>query len=399
MKYPRQAPLIAHVVHRFAVGGLENGVVNLINHLPHDRFRHAVICITEATDFAKRISRDDVPIVEMRKPPGNSLAIHTGFTAVFRNLRPDIVHTRNRGALEAQVAAAWTRVPVRIHGEHGWDIDDPCGMRQRYVIVRRAFSPFVHRYVALSAHIEDYLRTRVRISAARVERICNGVDCARFRPSVSARSEFPHVPFRDPGLVLVGTVGRLEPVKDQISLARAFVTILERRPALRRFLRLVIVGSGSLRLAVERVLAEHGAADLAWLAGERSDVSELLPALDLFVLPSRAEGISNTILEAMACGIPAIATNVGGNGELVQPETGILVPPEDAAALADAIERLVNDFPQRLKMASAARATALSQFSIEEMVRRYGALYDRELERRTRRTWLDTASKPLRAFR
>ena len=148
-------------------------------------------------------------------------------------------------------------------------------------------------------------------------------------------------------------------------------------------LRLVIVGDGSLRPEIEEVLRADGVRELAWLPGERSDVAPLLPALDAFVLPSLAEGISNTILEAMACGVPVIATDVGGNRELVaEGETGMLVPAGDVPALAAGILRLADDAAMRARFGLGSRARALDSFSLGEMVRRYALLYERELRRR-----------------
>jgi sugar transferase (PEP-CTERM/EpsH1 system associated) len=298
-------------------------------------------------------------------------------------MRPAIVHTRNLGALEAQLAAAVARVPVRIHGEHGWDVHDPDGTSWRHAAIRRLYSPFVNRYVALSGHIESYLGARVGIAPGRIDRICNGVDCERFRPDPSARSRLPQAGLRDPALVLIGAVGRLEPIKDQVMLARAFVQALARDPALRGVLRLVIVGSGSLRAEIEAILDAHGAREFAWLAGERDDVAALLPAFDVFVLPSRAEGISNTLLEAMACGVPAIATAVGGNPELIAAgETGELVPPSDADTLCAAILRFARDPGLRTRMSAASRRHAVESFGLAHMVGRYIQVYDNEIARR-----------------
>jgi sugar transferase (PEP-CTERM/EpsH1 system associated) len=380
------APLIVHVVHRLAVGGLENGVVNLINHLPAERFRHAIVCMTATTDFAKRIRRTDVPIVALDKQPGRLLLMQRRLYRAFRDLAPTVVHTRNLGTLEAQLAATLARIPVRIHGEHGWDTADPHGRNRRYALIRRAHAPFVHRYVALSSHIERYLREQVGIGASRIERICNGVDCDRFVPAYEHRSSFPYAPFRDERFVLFGTVGRLEPVKDQLTLARAFAAALARDPSARERMRLAIVGEGSLRPAIERVIAEANARDLVWLAGERSDVAQLLAAFDAFVLPSLTEGISNTILEAMACGVPVIATSVGGNVELVvEGETGALVAPADPDALAAAMLEIASSSETRVRLGVAARARALREFSLAEMVRRYTSLYEREIARRASR--------------
>jgi sugar transferase (PEP-CTERM/EpsH1 system associated) len=373
-------PLIVHVIYRLAVGGLENGVVNLVNQLPAGEFRHAIVSLTDVTDFRRRIARDDVEVIALAKPAGNSLRLHVQLFRLLRRLRPAVVHTRNLAAMEGQLAAALARVPVRIHSEHGWDTADPDGTNPRHIAIRRFYGRFVHRFVALSAHIEGYLRERVGIDPTRIDRICNGVACDRFYPAAGSREAFPHAEFRDPRLVLVGTVGRLEPVKDQVTLARAFVEAIRRSPWAAEFLRLVVVGDGALRREVEAVLDAAGLRPLAWLAGERPDVPALLQGLDVFVLPSRNEGISNTILEAMASGLPVIATNVGGNPELVDNGvTGELVSAGDAAALATAIHRFATASDVRARYSVAARARALGRFSVTGMVERYADLYRREL--------------------
>ena len=111
----RPAPLVLHVVYRFDTGGLENGVVNLINHLPAYAYRHAVVALTEVVPgFTQRIRRNDVSFVSLHKPPGHGAKIYPQLTQVIRQLRPDVVHTRNLAALECQVPAWWCRVPVRF---------------------------------------------------------------------------------------------------------------------------------------------------------------------------------------------------------------------------------------------------------------------------------------------
>ena len=208
--------LVVHLVYRFDVGGLENGVVNLINHLPAERFRHAVVALTECTEgFSRRIVRDDVRFVSLHKPPGHGFKLYPRLYRLFRELRPQIVHTRNLAALEAVVPARLAGVPARVHGEHGWDVSDPGGTRRRFQWLRRAYSPFVDRYVALSGHIESYLVERVGIAPARVARICNGVDAQRFHPRASVPAgSLAGLPdgFAAPGTVVVGTVGRQQAV-------------------------------------------------------------------------------------------------------------------------------------------------------------------------------------------
>ena len=292
-------PLIAHVIFRLGVGGLENGLVNLINRLPAERYRHAVVCLTDATDFRRRIERDDVAVHELHRRPGHDLRLPGTLFRLFRTLRPAIVHSRNLAAIESQVPAWLAGVPARVHSEHGWDVFDPDGTRRKYQWLRRAHRPFVHRFVGLSQQLVGYLRDRVGVPPARLLHICNGVDTARFAPDPAGKPPIAACPFEAGRFLLIGTVGRMHGVKDQLNLARAFLRLLEVEPAAAAQVRLVMVGDGPLRAEAAALLEARGAGGLAWLPGERADVPDILRGLDLFVLPSQAEGISNTILEAM----------------------------------------------------------------------------------------------------
>jgi glycosyltransferase involved in cell wall biosynthesis len=170
----------------------------------------------------------------------------------------------------------------------------------------------------------------------------------------------------------------MEAVKDQTNLARAFVRALRIDPQARQRMRLVLIGNGTLRSAVEAILAEGGASDLAWLPGERADIPALLQCLDCFVLPSLAEGVSNTILEAMATALPVVATRVGANGELVEDGlTGRLVPAADSEALAHAIVAYFADPATAKRHGRAGRQRAERSFSLERMVEDYHRLYAR----------------------
>jgi glycosyltransferase involved in cell wall biosynthesis len=181
----------------------------------------------------------------------------------------------------------------------------------------------------------------------------------------------------DPGRHwLLGTVGRMHEVKHQTLLTRAFVRAAELSPALRASGRLMLVGDGPLRAECEAILARAGLADSAWLAGERHDVPEVLRGLSCFVLPSLAEGISNTILEAMATGLPVIACAVGGNVELVDHgRTGLLVAPDDVEAMAAAIVALHGDAACARAMGQAGRQDVERRFSMQAMVSSYLEAY------------------------
>lgn len=361
-------PLVMHVVYRFAVGGLENGVVNLINRLPADEFRHAIVALTACDPaFCRRIERDDVEYVSLEKPPGHGFSVYASAWRLFRERKPAIVHTRNLAALEMQVPALAAGVPVRIHGEHGRDMSDPDGKSRKYRIMRRAYSPFVTHYVTVSADLERYLRNDVGASARKIVQIYNGVDERKFRPAEGVRADEP---------LVVGTVGRLQEIKGQPVLVAAVARLLERLPEAARRLRVRLVGDGPLRATLEREIATRNLGNVVELAGERSDVADVMRGFDVFVLPSLGEGISNTILEAMACGLPVVATAVGGNTELVaHGETGTLVPPNDADALAAALAAYLEDPALRRRHGNAARDVVERRFALERMVERYRALY------------------------
>jgi sugar transferase (PEP-CTERM/EpsH1 system associated) len=379
-------PLVVHIVRRLAMGGLENGLVNLINHMPPDRYRHAIVSLTDVTSFRDRLVRKDVEVVALNKAEGQDFGVYRRLWKVLRRLRPEIIHTRNLASLECQVVAAFARVPARIHGEHGRDIYDLDGLNPKYNFLRRAVRPFVHRYTAVSEDLAGWLVRTVGVRPARVTRICNGVDTQRFHPSAGERSSVGPEGFAARDAVVIGTVGRMEAVKDQLTLVRAFIQFVAVEAAFSKRLRLVIFGDGPLRQQARQLLRSNHAEHLAWLAGESNDIPEAMRRLDLFVLPSLREGISNTILEAMATGLPVVATRVGGNPELVEEgRTGTLVPPADPASMAAAIRSYVGDPEKLARHGRAARKRAEAEFSIEAMVNGYLAVYDAVLK--DRRGW------------
>lgn len=391
--------LIVHVLYRFAVGGLENGVVNLLNSLSPARWRHAVVSLTQVSQaFRQRVQRDDVVYVSLEKSPGHLIRLYPQLFKLFRDLQPAIVHTRNLAALEAQLPAWSARAPVRIHSEHGWDVTDLSGANGRYRLARRLYRPFVQQYVALSGDLKRYLVDQIHVPESRIEQVCNGVDAARFRPSPNGRRPIAGSPFNDPRLWLIGTVGRLERVKDQLNLARAFVRVLQLCPNAAEDMRLIVVGDGPLREPVLELLTAAECSSLVWLAGERADIPEILQGLDLFVLPSLAEGISNTILEAMASGLAVLATDVGGNRELVEHQvTGQLVPAADSERLAQAIVAFYRDRNGARQQGRAGRQRVEQRFSLDQMVVRYDRLYERMARARGIALAQPCASAPRRA--
>lgn len=373
-----QPPLIVHIIYRLGVGGLENGLVNLINRMPEERYRHAIICLADSTDFSKRIRRPDVAIYEIHKKPGQDGGSFLKVYKLLKQLKPEIAHTRNLAAIEYQLCAFWAGVPFRVQGEHGWDVFDPDGNNVKYRRLRFLLGFLIHRFIPLSRQLQDYLQLKVGIPAEKITRICNGVDTELFYPRVGLWPAPENCPLNLENKLLIGTVGRMHGVKDQLTLVKAYILACQQSALFADKARLVLIGDGPLRELAVGLLGKHNLTNNVWLPGECHDIAQIMRGFDVFVLPSKAEGISNTILEAMATGLPVIATRVGGNPELVvNEETGLLVEKEDVPAMAAALQSLIGDDEKRRQFSEAALQRAQQEFSIDSMVARYLAVYDR----------------------
>ncbi len=354
---------------------MENGLVNLLNRMDR-RFGHAIVCLDGYTDFRRRLERDDVALHDIAKKPGLDPAHYKRLFGQLRRLRPALVHTRNIGTIEAGVIARLAGVRNVIHGEHGFDVADLHGDNPRYRRLRRACSPLINRFVCVSRQIADWLRTQVGIGPHKLVQIYNGVDCDKFNPGNrdEARARLREAGVRSD--FVVGLVGRLEAVKNPSAALTAFAARCGQDPAFRDSSALVLVGGGSLEKELHAAVSRSGLGDRVHLLGRREDVDMLLAGFDVFVLPSRNEGISNTILEAMACGVPVLASRVGGNPELVEEgRTGYLYDCDDVDALAHLMAMYHRDLAARRQHAAAARVRANDRFSIGEMVGQYESLY------------------------
>lgn len=389
MSLSKQPPLIAHIIFTLGTGGLENGLVNIINRCPPPRYRHVIICLSHAEDFSRRLTAPNVEVIELHKKPGHDLGMYWRLWRHMRRLRPAIVHSRNLAALETQVLGLLMPGCKRVHGEHGRDMHDLDGSNRKYNGLRRALNPLIHQFIAVSKDLSRWLVETVGIPEGKVCQIYNGVDTQRFASREQSASNLPADIPEDfspsTNRVVIGTVGRLVAVKDQQLLIKALHNLISLRPELRTSLRLLIVGDGPQRAALSKQVERLSLSDLVCFAGDRDDIPELLRSMDIFVLPSLGEGISNTVLEAMATGLPVIATAVGGNPELVQDgTTGLLFPVGDADALTEAIATLIDNSALRIDMGKAAVAQIRQYFDWQRTVDSYLGLYDELLNPRAK---------------
>lgn len=369
-------PLIAHVVFRFDYGGLENGLVNLINYMPEEPFEHCIIALTEATSFQRRLKKPTVRVYSLGKRAGKDFVAYLRLFRLLRKLRPDILHTRNVGTLDCVPIARLAGVPVCVHGEHGWDVHDPDGTNAKYRRLRKIVYPLLQTVIVVSNDLRRWIVDTIGAQQNKVVHICNGVDTRRFYPGSSAERRADLRERFGVDTVIVGSVLRFVDIKDPMNLVEAFSKAHRLAGQEGIELRLVMIGDGPLRRVAIHALDVAGLRAAAWLPGNRDDVPVLMQNMDLFVLGSRREGISNTLLEAMASGLPLIATDTGGNAELVRPgHNGSLVPPEDVDALAQKIIVYALDSTMRMVQGQNARSDALQRYSIDAMVRAYKDIY------------------------
>jgi sugar transferase (PEP-CTERM/EpsH1 system associated) len=349
-------------------GGLENGVVNVVNGLDPAAFRSSVCCLRRTGEFAARI-RPEVAVTAMGLQSGNDPRTVLRLANLFRASGVDIVHTRNvEPFFYGLPAARLAGVPAVIHSEHGRTFPErPLRAMAQRLLLRRVDAAFT-----VSAQLRVDLARELRVSDSRFEVIYNGVDVTRFSPLERATEAADATrPLR------LGSVGRLVQVKNYPLLLR----VLARLPAQRRC-TLLLVGEGPERGALTALASELGVADRVEFAGHRDDVPELLRTMDVFVLPSVSEGMSNTLLEAMAAGVPVLASDVGGNVEIVEPErSGLLFRCGDGSHAAAQLLRLIESADLRRTLGQEGAMRVRRDFSIEAMLQRYAALYRRVCRR------------------
>jgi sugar transferase (PEP-CTERM/EpsH1 system associated) len=364
---------IMHVVNYLRRGGMEFGILKLMAGLGAEKFEHR-FCTTRKfdEDFVRAYGLERMLDVAAGSGKGLQFPLFR-LKKIFQHYRPHIVHTRNWGALEAVPAARLAGVPVVIHSEHGYEVDNLRGLPMRQRLFRKMAYGMTDVVFAVTRELRDYHARQSWTDPERLRVVYNGVDTDRFAPNAEARARVR----RDLGIAettcLIGSVGRMVPIKDYGTLLRAADQLLTRGADL----AVLLVGSGPELDSLQR---QAGAIDslrgrIRFL-GASDQVPDVLNAMDVFVLPSLGEGMSNTILEAMASGLPVVVTDVGGNPEVVgERNSGLLFQPGDAAALAQALDILITNPEGRRVWGSLARERAVTKFSLRSMMEQYKELY------------------------
>jgi sugar transferase (PEP-CTERM/EpsH1 system associated) len=372
---------VLHVVPHLMPGGTEYVLLRLIKGLGAQEFEHR-ICATRGMDpdFAAQHGIEGDQVFVAGRHDLNYQFPFFRLARYMRIFRPHVVHTRNWGGLDAVPAARLARVPVVIHSEHGYEVESLSGIPLRRRLFRRAAYAMTDAVFTNSRELREYHARTAWTSVERIRVIYNGVDTSRFAPQPEARHRLRQELGFPPDSTVVASVGRIVPIKDHATLLKAAAVAAGRHMDI----RVLLVGAGPELPVLQRLANElPGLSGRVLFFGASERVPELLSASDLFALPSLGEGMSNTLLEAMACGLPTVSTRVGGNPELVEEDrTGWLFPVGDVSALAGLLERLSRDSGLRQRLGAAARERAITRFGFEQMTANYRALYLEQAARR-----------------
>lgn len=360
---------VVHLVWTLDIGGLEKMVLELTTRADRDLVQPHVVCLGEPGALAPRFQAAGVPVECLNVQSTGKLGSVVRLVQKLRELRPHVLHTHNPTPhLRGAIAAVLARIPVLVHTKHGRNYTD----QPRTLLANRLASCLTDRVVPVSDDAADVAARLERVSPEKIHVIRNGVDVAAFS---SGRGQGQGQATQ--GAFTAIQVGRLNFIKDQRSLLRAARIVVDAEP---RF-RLDLIGDGPDRAHLQSLCDELRLREHVQFLGFRDNVRELLAAATVFVLPSISEGISLTLLEAMAAGLPVVATKVGGNQEVVVAnETGLLVPAESPRELAKGILRIIQDPDLARRLGNAGRKRVESCFDIRVVVGQYESLYVSLLE-------------------
>jgi sugar transferase (PEP-CTERM/EpsH1 system associated) len=373
------------------MGGLQNGLANLIARLDSIAFEHVIGAMRPVADEDVQPLCDSATRVLCIGKPGSKVQIGALATAI-RTVRPDVVHSRNWAAIEAIFAARATNVAGIIHSEHGLDHNTAVHEPRSRRIIRRIGFELADVVVSVSDVLRHIHAKRTGFSRDRIHVIHNGVDTQRFAPNPSSRTAMRNQLGFRPDEFCIGCIGNLTPVKDHMTLLRA----LAKGSGPTEF-RVVFAGAGPEQTRLTEFTAAHPVLrDRVMFLGRMHLVPELLNALDVYVLPSLTEGICNALLEAMATGLPCVATRTGGNPEIVEHGvSGLLFPVADVVELASCLLQVQLRHEVRERMGRGALLRARSEFSLEAMVANYNRIYRTVLEAKRGVSHLDAAVKQI----
>jgi len=362
---------IMHVVLSMGYGGLERLINQFAKHNgPASPYELQICCLDRGGGFLDELAAQQIRCTILNRRPGVfDAALLANLVRLLRSQHIDIVHSHSGCSLYAALGGRLARVKGIIHTDHGRLVPD----RKGPMLEDRMSSHLLNAYVAVSCDLTNYLHEAVGIGRKKLVTIVNGIDTGLFRPRSDAEIGTMRETLGLPAdAEVIGTVCRLDPVKNLIYMIHAVRDLLRSR----RKIVYLIAGGGPEQGAIESAIARSGLQGKIRLLGERNDVDRIMPVLDVFVLPSLSEGTSMTLLEAMASGVPVVASDVGGNPAVVnQGRDGFLFPLDRPELMIGALTDLLSDRARARRIGLRGRERIEAEFGFDRMFERYHALY------------------------
>ncbi len=365
---------VAHLIYKLNAGGAENGIINLCNTIDTNQFIPYIITFKPDGELTFKLNQSKTKLIELNKRNGNDPRLIYWLYKIFKKENIHIVHTHAWGTLvEGILSAKLARVHVIIHGEHG-----TIEQRKRNIIVQRYFWNLTDCIISISSSLKKRLIDTIGFKdTEKIIPVVNGVDTEKFYP-VEDKNKCRKQLGLPENAFIIGTVGRLVPVKDQKTLIKTLAIL---KKDIKNII-CVIVGDGPLYNELKEFARALYVEKSVYFPGVRKDINTVMSSFDVFTLTSLSEGISNTILEAMACGLPIVATKVGGTVEIIKhEENGILVPPQQPEILAEKIKLLIDNHELIKKYSNTARQWAVEKFSLKKITKQYESIYLKYLKK------------------
>lgn len=361
---------IMQITHDLNYGGLQKLVVDISRNLDKTKYQVSVCTLKEGGPLEKELQKEDIKIIKL--PHSNNGVDYLSFWRlykIFKEEKPDIIHTHNtQPFIEAGIAALLAGIPVKIHTDHGRQFPD----KRRYMFAEWAFSHFTDQLVAVSENLKDDISKYEGIRANKIKVISNGIDGNKYKNKIDKSKKRKELGIDNKHNIILGFVGRLSPEKGLIYLIKAMETLVKEFSNL----LLMIAGEGVLLEELKREAIALGIERNIRFLGPRSDINEILGILDVFVLPSLREGLPLVLLEAAAASLPMIATDVGGNKQVVtEGINGFIVKPGDDISLSDAIKKLIMDEDMRKEFGCRSFDFFINNFTVEKMMKEYEIIY------------------------
>ncbi|MCK4859439.1 MAG: glycosyltransferase, partial [Candidatus Omnitrophica bacterium] len=367
---------VLYLLHRFSFGGTERLVVNLLNN-SSPNIKNYVCSFKDADkNFLDELITSKNSVISLNKNEGNDITIPRNINALCNDIRVDIIHSLGWATYVEGIATARLFRTKRkfIFSYRGKTISDTVNIPKRRLFTQKILSYFCNSILTNSEVSKSEYANEIGISPAKISVIYNGVDVERFGENVESKSMKKRKALgikKDD--IVVGSVARFDPVKNLDGLVRAFSNISSK---IMGKCRLLLVGDGPDFEKVKKLSHDLGLKDRVVFTGMRRDIPECLGVMNIYAQPSRFENIPNSILEAMAAGLPVVATSVGGIGEVVENKrSGFLVPLGKEGLMTQSIAALIENKALRLAMGKHAREKVCIRFSLEKMVLEYEQLY------------------------